>query len=77
MVSASAVVPECSATIGDPVIEVRTQSGLHHDVAIGQGGQDVGEPCDGAAHDRQVRPRGTSTLEIEGVSSRPARAPAA
>jgi hypothetical protein len=40
------VLPDCGATIGDPTLEVRTRSGLRHEVAIPQGGQDVGEPCE-------------------------------
>ena len=40
------VLPECSATIGAPTIEVRTPSGLHHEVVIAQGGgQEVGDAC--------------------------------
>jgi hypothetical protein len=40
------VAPECSATIGDPTIDVRTRSGLRHDVEIPQGSQNVGDPCE-------------------------------
>lgn len=40
------VLPECSATIGEPTIEVRTRSGLHHEVVIAQGGgTEIGEAC--------------------------------
>jgi hypothetical protein len=40
------VVPRCSAGIGSPRVEVRTPSGLRHQVDLDRGGFDVGEPCE-------------------------------
>jgi hypothetical protein len=40
------VVPECSATVGEPTVEVRTASGLRRWVALGQPGEAVQGGCE-------------------------------